>query len=134
MINQTQNQNQNQNQDENSESNIQEIAAATTSNNRLLLTPTWEILQETAARLLFMTVHWVHCLIPFQTLSKHDQLILLQESWKELFLLNLAQWSVPWDLSELLLNYIQTSHHLSNDFQTLNEIKHIQVFGIKILI
>lgn len=25
-----------------------------------------------------------------------------QESWKELFLLNFAQWSVPWDLSALL--------------------------------
>ncbi|CAH1184281.1 unnamed protein product, partial [Phyllotreta striolata] len=63
------------------------------------LTPTWSLLQETAARLLFMAVRWVRCLAPFQTLSKHDQLLLLQESWKELFLLHLAQWSVPWDLS-----------------------------------
>ncbi|XP_038112351.1 nuclear receptor subfamily 2 group E member 1 isoform X1 [Culex quinquefasciatus] len=64
--------------------------------------PTWEILQETTARLLFMSVRWVRCLIPFQTLSKNDQHLLLQESWKELFLLNFAQWSVPWDLSALL--------------------------------
>jgi nuclear receptor subfamily 2 group A len=29
-------------------------------------------------------------------------LLLLQESWKELFLLHLAQWSIPWDLSPVL--------------------------------
>ncbi|KAL1139723.1 hypothetical protein AAG570_006701 [Ranatra chinensis] len=64
--------------------------------------PTWEVLQETTARLLFMAVRWVRCLAPFQTLSKRDQLLLLQESWKELFLLHLAQWSIPWDLSPVL--------------------------------
>ncbi|XP_055684665.1 protein dissatisfaction isoform X2 [Lutzomyia longipalpis] len=64
--------------------------------------PSWEILQETTARLLFMAVRWVRCLVPFQTLSKGDQHLLLQESWKELFLLNLAQWGVPFDLGALL--------------------------------
>lgn len=40
--------------------------------------PTWEVLQETTARLLFMAVRWVRCLVPFQTLSKYDQQLLLQ--------------------------------------------------------
>lgn len=40
--------------------------------------------------------------MPFQTLSTKDQLLLLQESWKDLFLLHLSQWAVPWDLSHLL--------------------------------
>lgn len=40
--------------------------------------PTWEVLQETSARLLFMAVRWVRCLVPFQTLSKNDQQLLLQ--------------------------------------------------------
>lgn len=40
--------------------------------------PSWEILQETTARLLFMAVRWVRCLVPFQTLSKNDQQLLLQ--------------------------------------------------------
>lgn len=40
--------------------------------------PTWEVLQETTARLLFMAVRWVRCLVPFQTLSKNDQQLLLQ--------------------------------------------------------
>ena len=33
----------------------------------------WETLQETAARLLFMAVRWAKCLAPFQTLSSGDQ-------------------------------------------------------------
>ncbi|XP_040576737.1 LOW QUALITY PROTEIN: protein dissatisfaction [Lepeophtheirus salmonis] len=66
--------------------------------------PTWPMLQETTARLLFMAVRWVKCLAPFQTLSSKDQLLLLQESWKDLFLMHLSQWAIPWDLSNLLLS------------------------------
>ncbi|CAG9773099.1 unnamed protein product [Ceutorhynchus assimilis] len=91
----------------------------------LPLTPTWEMLQETTARLLFMAVRWVRCLAPFQTLSKNDQLLLLQESWKELFLLHLAQWSVPWDLSAVL-DCNQARERLPNDVHTATEIKTIQ--------
>lgn len=40
----------------------------------------WEMLQETTARLLFMAVRWVKCLMPFQTLTKNDQHLLLQVS------------------------------------------------------
>uniref|UniRef100_A0A182NUZ5 NR LBD domain-containing protein n=1 Tax=Anopheles dirus TaxID=7168 RepID=A0A182NUZ5_9DIPT len=87
--------------------------------------PTWEILQETTARLLFMSVRWVRCLIPFQTLSKNDQHLLLQESWKELFLLNFAQWSVPWDLSSLL-DSPQVRDRLPPDAATHLEMKTMQ--------
>ncbi|XP_065094784.1 protein dissatisfaction-like [Ochlerotatus camptorhynchus] len=87
--------------------------------------PTWEILQETTARLLFMSVRWVRCLIPFQTLSKSDQHLLLQESWKELFLLNFAQWSVPWDLSALLESP-QVRDRLPQDPATQMEMKTMQ--------
>ncbi|KAI4459168.1 nuclear hormone receptor [Holotrichia oblita] len=93
----------------------------------LPLAPTWEMLQETTARLLFMAVRWVRCLAPFQTLSKHDQLLLLQESWKELFLLHLAQWSVPWDLSALL-GCTQARDRLPSDIHTATEIKTIQLY------
>ncbi|XP_023324316.1 nuclear receptor subfamily 2 group E member 1 [Eurytemora carolleeae] len=62
----------------------------------------WETLQETAARLLFMAVRWARCLTPFQTLTQEDQVTLLKESWKDLFLLHLAQWSIPWDLTSIL--------------------------------
>ncbi|KAJ0175487.1 hypothetical protein K1T71_008646 [Dendrolimus kikuchii] len=66
------------------------------------LAPTWELLQETSARLLFMAVRWVRCLAPFQALAQSDQLVLLRAAWKDLFLLHLAQWSAPWDLAPLL--------------------------------
>ncbi|XP_045534716.1 protein dissatisfaction [Papilio machaon] len=66
------------------------------------LAPTWELLQETSARLLFMAVRWVRCLAPFQALAPGDQLVLLRAAWKELFLLHLAQWAAPWDLAPLL--------------------------------
>ncbi|XP_023712584.1 nuclear receptor subfamily 2 group E member 1 [Cryptotermes secundus] len=91
----------------------------------LALSPTWEVLQETTARLLFMAVRWVRCLAPFQTLSKRDQLLLLQESWKELFLLHLAQWSIPWDLSALF-GCSKARDRLPQDDITNNEIKTIQ--------
>ncbi|XP_026315451.1 photoreceptor-specific nuclear receptor [Hyposmocoma kahamanoa] len=67
------------------------------------LAPTWELLQETSARLLFMAVRWVRCLAPFQALAPSDQLVLLRAAWKDLFLLHLAQWSAPWDLAPLLI-------------------------------
>ncbi|XP_031623919.1 nuclear receptor subfamily 2 group E member 1 [Contarinia nasturtii] len=87
--------------------------------------PTWEVLQETSARLLFMAVRWVRCLVPFQTLSKNDQQLLLQESWKALFLLNLAQWSVPFDLGSLL-DSVQVRERVPNDALTASEMKTIQ--------
>ncbi|XP_065226280.1 photoreceptor-specific nuclear receptor-like isoform X2 [Planococcus citri] len=67
-----------------------------------VLAPSWEILKEATARLLYSVVQWVRCLEPFQTLSQRDQVLLLRESWKELFLLHLAQWSLPWDLMHIL--------------------------------
>ncbi|XP_064489487.1 protein dissatisfaction-like [Ornithodoros turicata] len=54
--------------------------------------------QEVTARLLFMVVRWVKCLPTFQTLSKGDQVTLLEESWKDLFLLYMAQWSMAADV------------------------------------
>ncbi|XP_022241692.1 nuclear receptor subfamily 2 group E member 1-like [Limulus polyphemus] len=61
-----------------------------------------ESVQEVTARLLFMVIRWVKCLPTFQTLSKSDQVILLEESWKDLFLLNMAQWSVTSDILSTL--------------------------------
>ncbi|GAB6027784.1 hypothetical protein CHUAL_002019 [Chamberlinius hualienensis] len=62
----------------------------------------WDNLQEITARLLFMVVRWVKALSPFQSLSKRDQIILLEEAWKDLFLLNMGQWAGHVDLNALL--------------------------------
>jgi len=56
------------------------------------------------------------------------QLLLLQESWKELFLLHLAQWSIPWDLSALF-GCSKARDRLPQDDITNNEIKTIQVIN-----
>lgn len=73
-----------------------------------------------------MAVRWVRCLAPFQTLSKNDQILLLQESWKDLFLMHLAQWSVPWDLSALM-SCPQARERVPTDLHTAIELKTIQV-------
>ncbi|XP_028969076.1 photoreceptor-specific nuclear receptor-like [Galendromus occidentalis] len=49
--------------------------------------------QEITARLLFMVIRWVKCLPTFQTLSRGDQVCLLEESWRDLFLLYMSHWS-----------------------------------------
>lgn len=72
-----------------------------------------------------MAVRWVRCLVPFQTLSKTDQQLLLQESWKELFLLNFAQWSVPWDLASLF-DSPQVRERIPDDSTTTMEMKTVQ--------
>lgn len=72
-----------------------------------------------------MAVRWVRCLVPFGTLSKTDQQLLLQESWKELFLLNFAQWSVPWDLATLF-DSPQVRERIPDDTTTCIEMKTVQ--------
>ena len=90
-------------------------------------------IQETSARLLFMAVRWVRWLTPFQTLCRTDQQLLLHESWKELFLLYLAQWSTApayWDLGALLTQRLVSRHGarlVADDRLLATEIKTIQV-------
>lgn len=60
-----------------------------------------ELSSELAAQLLFMNVRWVKNLIPFTTLPLDDQLILLEGSWNELFVLGTAEFLLPLDLHSL---------------------------------
>ncbi|KAG5900621.1 hypothetical protein JTB14_017473 [Gonioctena quinquepunctata] len=46
---------------------------------------------EAAARLLFMNVQWSRTIPAFTSLPFSDQLLLLEESWRELFILGAAQ-------------------------------------------
>uniref|UniRef100_A0A3P9KCS9 Photoreceptor-specific nuclear receptor n=1 Tax=Oryzias latipes TaxID=8090 RepID=A0A3P9KCS9_ORYLA len=61
-----------------------------------------ESVYETSARLLFMSVKWTKNLPIFAHLPFRDQVILLEESWSELFLLCVIQWSLPMDSCPLL--------------------------------
>jgi len=74
-----------------------------------------------------MAVRWVRCLPPFQTISKDDQLLLLERSWTQLFLLHLAQWSVSWDITALLEDEQVRSRLPMDDSPTNQELVLIQV-------
>lgn len=56
--------------------------------------------------------------------------MLLRESWKELFLLHLAQWSLPWDLTNLLrkgneaLSYYEEKKDEENEKLPRNQFHH----------
>uniref|UniRef100_A0A8C4Q553 Nuclear receptor subfamily 2, group E, member 1 n=1 Tax=Eptatretus burgeri TaxID=7764 RepID=A0A8C4Q553_EPTBU len=60
-----------------------------------------EVVCESAARLLFMSIRWAKGLPAFTSLPYEDQLLQLQITWPELFLLALAQCQVPTDAQTL---------------------------------
>ncbi|KAF6212781.1 hypothetical protein GE061_010490 [Apolygus lucorum] len=61
-----------------------------------------EAICESAARLLFMNVRWAKNVPAFTSLHMKDQMTLLEESWRELFLVGWAQLLPPLDLSILI--------------------------------
>ncbi|XP_017062020.1 photoreceptor-specific nuclear receptor isoform X1 [Drosophila ficusphila] len=97
-----------------------------------------ETVYETSARLLFMAVKWAKNLPSFARLSFRDQVILLEESWSELFLLNAIQWCIPLDPTGCALFSVaehcnnlennangdtcMTKEELAADVRTLHEI------------
>jgi len=56
------------------------------------------IASEAAARILFMCVRWVKSVPAFRCLTESDQRVLLQNGWRDLFLLTAAQLSSTFDL------------------------------------
>uniref|UniRef100_A0A915IPB6 Uncharacterized protein n=1 Tax=Romanomermis culicivorax TaxID=13658 RepID=A0A915IPB6_ROMCU len=51
----------------------------------------FEIVKESAARLLYTTVHWAKICAPFQALEVEDQQRILRNVWHELFILTICQ-------------------------------------------
>ncbi|KAK0084497.1 hypothetical protein PV325_006919 [Microctonus aethiopoides] len=99
-----------------------------------------ETVYETSARLLFMAVKWAKNLPSFASLPFRDQVILLEEAWSELFLLNAVQWCLPLETSPLFnaaeltaLTLSPHSHphsgmHMTNDdkpSQVAADIRHL---------
>ncbi|XP_035712614.1 photoreceptor-specific nuclear receptor isoform X1 [Folsomia candida] len=90
--------------------------------------PAHETIYETSARLLFMAVKWAKNLPSFGTLPFRDQVILLEEAWADLFLLNAIQWCMPGDSVPLFSASDHLSHlpggkavQIAGDLRTLNE-------------
>ncbi|XP_060524152.1 nuclear receptor subfamily 2 group E member 1 isoform X2 [Cylas formicarius] len=93
-----------------------------------LVTP--EAICESAARLLFMNVQWTKSLDAFTALSLPDQLLLLEEGWKELFILGAAQVLPPTDLASLARGSEDHTIFLRKlrDFQeVLADVRHFQM-------
>ncbi|KAF5890544.1 nuclear receptor subfamily 2 group E member 1, partial [Clarias magur] len=75
---------------------------------------------ESAARLLFMSIKWAKSVPAFSTLPLQDQLILLEDAWRELFVLGVAQWSIPVDSNTLLAVSGMTTENTES--QRLNKV------------
>lgn len=69
--------------------------------------PNAHVVCESAARLLFQSVHWVRSVPAFQLLRSHTQLGLLRSCWAELFALGLAQCARTLRLPNLLSAIVQ---------------------------
>ena len=85
-----------------------------------------ENLSETAARLLFMNVRWAQHVPAFTSLPYRDQLLLLEESWRELFILSAAQFSLPIEIAALQISSSATTSNPSNSptiVSTLGDLK-----------
>ena len=61
-----------------------------------------EAMCEIAARLLFMSVKWTKSVPAFLGLPFRDQTLLLEEGWRELFVLGAAQFQMPIEAGPLL--------------------------------
>ncbi|XP_064628505.1 nuclear receptor subfamily 2 group E member 1-like [Lineus longissimus] len=61
-----------------------------------------EAICEAAARLLFMSVRWTKNVPAFLSLPFRDQVVLLEEGWRELFCLGAAQFQMPIEAGPLL--------------------------------
>ena len=61
---------------------------------------------ESAARLLYLSVTWARNVPAFLQLPFRDQIILLEESWRELFVIFAVQWSLPFDSNFLVSPFV----------------------------
>lgn len=81
-----------------------------------------ETLCETAARLLFMNVKWAKTVPAFVSLPMRDQLLLLEESWREFFVLGAAQFNLPLEMGpKLLINYYESGNNDENSSKSDEE-------------
>ncbi|KAL5287509.1 NR2E3 family protein [Megaselia abdita] len=87
-----------------------------------------ETVYETSARLLFMAVKWAKNLPSFSSLPFKDQVVLLEESWSDLFLLNAIQWCIPLEPNSCTL--FSVNEHVNN---TAEDAKKDIAFDVRTL-
>ncbi|XP_070509733.1 protein tailless [Chironomus tepperi] len=64
-----------------------------------------DAIRESAAQLLFMNVNFLKNLTPFTQLPLADQLLLFEESWREFFIMGIAEHLLPINFTQLLFAY-----------------------------
>ncbi|CAG9863444.1 unnamed protein product [Phyllotreta striolata] len=85
--------------------------------------PNPAVVCEAAARLLFMNVQWAKSLPVFTSLPFTDQLLLLEESWSELFVLGAAQFLPMTYLPHLIPNLgVETSAAFLQNVQEFQDV------------
>ncbi|BFZ09550.1 hypothetical protein BsWGS_12589 [Bradybaena similaris] len=83
---------------------------------------------EAAARLLFMSIKWTKTVPAFVALPFRDQVLLLEESWRELFVLGAAQFQIPLEAGPLLAAAGMTTDQTATDtmLTMMSEIRALQ--------
>ena len=67
-----------------------------------------ESVYESAAKLLFMSIKWAKSVPSFLQLQESDQTLLLEESWAQLFIIGLAQWTIRFDEGNYQLSRVRS--------------------------
>lgn len=89
-----------------------------------------ENISEIAARLLFMNVRWAQHVPAFATLPYRDQMLLLGETWRELFVLSAAQFHLPVELA-VDMSSSETSLAALTELKAFQEAIHkFQAMGV----
>lgn len=83
-----------------------------------------ESICETAAQILFMNIRWIKAQCLVNPLPINDQLLLLEHSWTDLFILGAAQYLLQFNFNPLLIAYQNSEnsaqiHSEASQFQSL---------------
>jgi nuclear receptor subfamily 2 group E member 1 len=90
-----------------------------------------DAIRESAAQLLFMNVNFLKNLTPFTQLPLADQLVLFEESWREFFIMGIAEHLLPINFTQLLFAYefLNTNcHEPKSKISTDVMIREIEAF------
>lgn len=90
-----------------------------------------DAIRESAAQLLFMNVNFLKNLTPFAQLPLTDQLLLFEESWREFFIMGIAEHMLPINFTQLLFAYefLNTAcHEPKSKISTETMIREIEAF------
>ncbi|CAF0944701.1 unnamed protein product [Adineta steineri] len=85
---------------------------------------------ETAAKILFNAINWTKTVPAFTSLSSRDQYCLLEESWRDLFILTAIEQQFTININDLI--YSNTKYEIyksdiENFQEILNKFKHMKI-------